>query len=447
MNIKKQYSITKNYNEEEYIITITISDKKDIQTIECINNNIFYIYEANFAKEYFYQNPFEDLVSQFKNDKIVVKKTGNIDELKLDIKDNIYINETNFSIKDEIKKEIIENENITKIVKLKNNNIYIEIIKDKRSHKFKLGNNDLDENKFDDFYEDMNNGLIDMVKDNNRFKLQIKLNTSTTFKKFDINQITKLNELDDFLERKDFNEVEDIFYYKNDDIKEMRTDNILKEMKDKQKTIKKDCPALLKNIDVMKSNADLLIFPKKRMKVKGDKEINDKIDSQIILKKEHFNLINNKLREIFECDVRYHLLYRASIDRDLAKIFKEKCRDVCGTLVVVRTEKNNIFGGFTFIPWDDSERNYEDEKAFCFSVDNKRIYKIKKYLSAIGCDRGSGPRFNDMFMIPNKFMSNQGTLFWENQSHYSGQSNDFELTKGEETFFVYELEVFKIDEK
>ena len=98
------------------------------------------------------------------------------------------------------------------------------------------------------------------------------------------------------------------------------------------------------------------------------------------------------------------------------------------------------------MPWDDSERNYEDEKAFCFSVDNKKTYKIKKYLSAIGCDKGSGPRFNDMFMIPNKFMINNGELYPENQSHYSGQINDFELTKGEETFFVYELEVFKIDE-
>ena len=90
-----------------------------------------------------------------------------------------------------------------------------------------------------------------------------------------IHEPYNLPTLDDFFERKDLNEVEDIFYYKKDDIKEMRTDNILKEMKDKQKTIKKDCPALLKNIDVMKSNADLLIFPKKRIKVKGDKEVQD----------------------------------------------------------------------------------------------------------------------------------------------------------------------------
>ena len=50
----------------------------------------------------------------------------------------------------------------------------------------------------------------------------------------------------------------------------------------------------------------------------------------------------------------------------------EKCKNIRGTLIVVKTDEKKIFGGFTTQLWDDSERNYDDDKAFCFSLNKKK---------------------------------------------------------------------------
>ena len=77
-------------------------------------------------------------------------------------------------------------------------------------------------------------------------------------------------------------------------------------------------------------------------------------------------------------------------------------------------------------------------------MNEHKIYDLRPYCSAIGCDKGSGPRFCWMFEINNKFMMEGGKVYREEVSHYSGQDKDYELNGGEEFFIVYELEVFKI---
>ena len=141
-------------------------------------------------------------------------------------------------------------------------------------------------------------------------------------------------------------------------------------MKDKQKYQLDTFKSLKDNIKVMKNNADLMTFPKKRFPVQKENGVN--ISSYILTKKADFNLINNKLSQIFgTTDLNYELLYRSSKDGDLAKTFKKKCKKK-NTLVIVQTETQNYFGGFTTVPWDDSDQNYEDEDAFCFSLNKKK---------------------------------------------------------------------------
>ncbi len=43
------------------------------------------------------------------------------------------------------------------------------------------------------------------------------------------------------------------------------------------------------------------------------------------------------------------------------------------TLTIIQTTDNTIFGGFTRVAWDDSDKNEDDEDAFCFSVDKKKF--------------------------------------------------------------------------
>jgi hypothetical protein len=223
-----------------------------------------------------------------------------------------------------------------------------------------------------------------------------------------------------------------------------RNEKLIKEIESKQSIIERDSEPILKNLKIMKDNAELIHFPKQRFAIQKDNGIN--MDTRIISKLNDFKLFDNKLYQTFDKDVEYKLLYRASQDGDAAKIFKAKCKEK-DTLTIVQTTDCTIFGGFTRVPWDDSDKNKDDEDAFCFSVDNKKIYPLKKYCSAIGCDKNSGPRFNYMFTIYSRFMSRGGELYPLNISHYNGQNEDYELNKGNQLFCVYELEVFKIKPK
>ena len=140
-------------------------------------------------------------------------------------------------------------------------------------------------------------------------------------------------------------------------------------MEDKCTEIKNISQKMKSNIEIMKENAELMTFPKKSIKLIPEPGV--EIKSQIIYKKKDFDLINNKLLQVYDTKkVKYELLYRASEHRDLAKIFKKKCNGVRGTLIIVKTENKRTFGGFTTQIWDDSERNYDDDKAFCFQQMN-----------------------------------------------------------------------------
>ena len=53
------------------------------------------------------------------------------------------------------------------------------------------------------------------------------------------------------------------------------------------------------------------------------------------------------------------------------------------TLTIIKTKEGLIFGGFTSQTWEGNDFDKEDENAFCFSVDNKKIYNCIKGKKAI----------------------------------------------------------------
>lgn len=337
-------------------------------------------------------------------------------------------------------------------------NTYFIISKNNNTFIFKLSKKDLVSISFSyntkEIIDDIKKRDIKLlINENNNGCLQVMNNEEKTLNPLD--NIRKLNIMNYFFDEKPiFNQkpgITKLINEFNDKNKEeqIRMDKLIEEMKKKQKEILDTYPRLPKNIKVMKENAKLMIFPQIRTPPK--KEPGVEIDSFIISKKNDFDLINNKLFLVHDNqNVNYELIYRASRDRDLASIFKKKCKNVRGTLIIVKTdsiENRRIFGGFTTKIWDDSERNYDDDKAFCFSVNEGKIYDLKKYCSAIGCDKNSGPRFCWIFEINNKFMMEGGKVYSEEVSHYNGQTSDYELNGGEEYFNVYELEVFKITPK
>ena len=154
------------------------------------------------------------------------------------------------------------------------------------------------------------------------------------------------------------------------------------------------------------------------------------------------------------------LIYRASEDGDRAKDFHKKCDKIGPNLVIIKTRKGNIFGGFTSKNWEHMPRDIDekrpnlgsasrDSKAFGFNINNQKIYINEKPNEfAIWCNKNYGPTFkNNLFQIFDSCLKKGGYCSVRNNSHFGGQMFDYEIAGGESRFRVDELEVFEIKTK
>ena len=97
----------------------------------------------------------------------------------------------------------------------------------------------------------------------------------------------------------------------------------------------------------------------------------------------YISLMNKGIEEYFNKNIRkYELLYQASIDGFGKDNFHKKCDGKKNTIVLVFTDKNRIFGGFTELEWDNYSGYKEGNKGFIFSInDNKKmVFKLLRSL-------------------------------------------------------------------
>ena len=139
-----------------------------------------------------------------------------------------------------------------------------------------------------------------------------------------------------------------------------------------------------------------------------------------------------------------NLLYKASIDSDKAEIFHKKCDMAKSTLVLVKSENDKRFGGFTSKDWEGDSIEKKDNNAFVFSLDKMKIYDIIPGEDAIGCYPKYGPVFlGCQIRLYDEFFTKGGTTF-EKGMNYATEE-DFELTGGLKKFEVKEVEVYSIE--
>ena len=95
------------------------------------------------------------------------------------------------------------------------------------------------------------------------------------------------------------------------------------------------------------------------------------------------------------------LLYQASVDGFESINFHNKCDYKGYTVILIVTETNKIFGGFTELEWSSDIKNKDGNKGFIFSFSEKKIYYNKnKY--RIYCSSYYGPDFYEAFYIIGK---------------------------------------------
>jgi hypothetical protein len=73
------------------------------------------------------------------------------------------------------------------------------------------------------------------------------------------------------------------------------------------------------------------------------------------------------------------LLYRASRDGFKASNFHEFCDSKSPTLILIKSEHNQIFGGYTTQPWifPQTGKGLNDSKAFIFSLAHMTKHELK----------------------------------------------------------------------
>ena len=82
--------------------------------------------------------------------------------------------------------------------------------------------------------------------------------------------------------------------------------------------------------------------------------------------------------------------------------FHEICgQDITNTLIIIKTENNEIIGGFTFASWEANSLLNYDDKAFIFNLNQKQKFRISNPSCAINSRINEGPMFGVYDLISN----------------------------------------------
>ena len=185
------------------------------------------------------------------------------------------------------------------------------------------------------------------------------------------------------------------------------------------------------------------------------------MNSKIIENKNELFFIYNNLSLFYKGKFMLELLYRATRDGDSGRKFHELCDyKAGGILILIKTDKNIKFGGFTdaqFIPYENLENRAAGKSEignvnFLFQINKRKIFKLNPYSynskpASIFCRSDIGPCFGELgedIWIKNNFLQQGGILHKDKEKGRicSFDTQDYELSNGEQRFQIVELEAF-----
>jgi len=143
------------------------------------------------------------------------------------------------------------------------------------------------------------------------------------------------------------------------------------------------------------------------------------------------------------------LLYQASRDGFKASDFHSKVNGIRGTLTLIKTIDNFVFGGYTEADWGGSSYQY-DSNAFILSLTNSfnKTFKlnIKQSYDAIHAYSSYGPTFGGGHDFYISDQSNINTYSYSYISGYEMPSFGYSTTllAGSYNFKTFEIEVYSV---
>ena len=155
-----------------------------------------------------------------------------------------------------------------------------------------------------------------------------------------------------------------------------------------------------------------------------------------------FKEIENKMNKRIK---NMKKLYKATIDGGDPINFHSKCDNIPNILVLIKSEGNRRFGGFTPIPWKSNGGYLKDNenKTFVFSLDNKKIYYLKSGFSAVCHGKESGPCFGvgyDIGIVGNPIKENKLYTYQSYQSSFDYKGDKQPLSEYQSPNYLKALE-------
>ena len=167
------------------------------------------------------------------------------------------------------------------------------------------------------------------------------------------------------------------------------------------------------------------------------------IEKNIINDEQEIFFISKKISEYIGKNPTYNLLYRATTHGDTAVSFHSKCDKATMSLVLVKDNNGNRFGGFTTREWSGNCMQKIDDKAFIFSIDKAKIFNVIPGQTAIGCFPSFGPIFYGcQIRVYDNFFVKGGSTYLKGANYNT--TMDYELTNGVQKFGINEIEVYEI---
>lgn len=111
----------------------------------------------------------------------------------------------------------------------------------------------------------------------------------------------------------------------------------------------------------------------------------------------------------------WYLMYQASFDGFKQSSFDSKLNGVLGTLILIKSENSNIFGGYTEVNWNYNSYYTYDNRAFLFSLINTYGIPVKLAIT--------NPSYAIYSYTSNQIMFGSGSDLAVNFNDASGYSN------------------------
>ena len=225
--------------------------------------------------------------------------------------------------------------------------------------------------------------------------------------------------------------------------------------KSKKKKKKKKKNKKVKKIEESEEDSESEEQKKKKAKDEniGEFTYESFLDSTNIIKeKKEIDVVLDKIRIIFHKSyknfVNLKLIYSASKDGDSAEVFHSLCDGIAPLVVLIKTSKNVIFGGYTEAPYSFAKKRTgnKDDNAFIFSINKMKTYDVEKGTNATCSFRDYGPVFYGYeycnIYLFGDFFNDEGNVAKKGDRYNT--TEDFEINNGEQKFLTKELEVFQV---